>query len=264
MLLSVIDFRITEGIMKKILTLMLVLTAFCAHAHFQVLMPNTDAATQQNRNIKFDMFFTHPFEQGPMMEMVKPKAVDLYLNGKKENLMGGIKQVKRSGKSAWEFSYQMKKPGDHIFVVTPDYYFEPAESVFIQHITKTVVNGFGMEEGWDTPVGLKAEIVPLTRPYGLYTGNVFTGKVLYKGKAVPYAEVEVEYYNAGSKVKAPTGTHITQVVKADGNGVFTYAMPFTGWWGFAALIEDDVKLKKDGKQYPVELGALIWVKTYGK
>lgn len=251
------------GFMKKILVLVCMLTAFYANAHFQVLMPSTDAATQQNRNIKFQMIFTHPFEQGPMMEMVKPKAVDVYHNGKKESLMGSIKQVKRNGKSTWDFIYQMKKPGDHIFVVTPDYYFEPAESTFIQHITKTVVNGFGMEEGWDAPVGLKAEIVPLTRPYGLYTGNVFTGKVLYKGKPVPGAEVEVEFYNTGSKIKAPTDTHITQVVKADGNGIFSYVMPFTGWWGFAALIEDDVKLKKDGKQYPVELGALIWVKTYG-
>ena len=39
-------------------------------------------------------------------------------------------------------------------------------------------------------------------------------------------------------------------------------MPFKGWWGFAALIEDDVKIKHKGKDYPVELGALIWVKTY--
>jgi hypothetical protein len=28
---------------------------------------------------------------------------------------------------------------------------------------------------------------------------------------------------------------ITQVVKADANGVFTYGVPFAGWWGFAAL-----------------------------
>jgi len=80
---------------------------------------------------------------------------------------------------------------------------------------------------------------------------------------VPNAEIEVEFYNSGKKVKAPTDAHITQVVKADGNGVFSYAMPYAGWWAFAALIDDDVKIKKDGKQYPVELGGLIWVKAYG-
>ena len=55
---------------------------------------------------------------------------------------------------------------------------------------------------------------------------------------------------------------ITQVIKADANGVFTYSMPKAGWWGFAALNEDEKKIKHNGKMYPVEIGAVIWVKTY--
>lgn len=249
--------------MKKLIITLMILYVIPVFAHFQVLVPNTDVVGNGNKTLSFNMLFTHPFEQGPVMEMKKPLALDVYLNGKKTSLLSSAKSKKIDGKSAWDFSYGVKAPGDHVFTVTPDYYFEPAEGVFIQHITKTIVNGFGLEQGWDTPVGLKAEIVPLTRPYGLWKGNVFTGKVLYKGKPVAYAEVEVELYNEGRKIKAPTDTHITQVVKADGNGVFSYVMPFAGWWSFAALIEDDVKLKKDGKTYPVELGALIWVKAYG-
>jgi len=50
------------------------------------------------------------------------------------------------------------------------------------------------------------------------------------------------------------------VVKADENGVFTYAVPKSGWWGFAALNEADFKLKtKSGEEKGVELGAVIWV-----
>ena len=30
----------------------------------------------------------------------------------------------------------------------------------------------------DRPVGLPVEIVPLSRPFGLYAGNTFRGKVL--------------------------------------------------------------------------------------
>lgn len=250
--------------MKKLIIALVVLCAVPVFAHFQVLMPNTDAAGNSSRRLTFSMLFTHPFEQGPVMEMKKPLAADVYINGKKESLMPILKQKKLEGKTAWDFEYTLKAPGDHIFTVTPDYYFEPAEGVFIRHITKTVVNAFGMENGWDEPVGLKAEIVPLTRPYGMWKGNIFTGQVIYKGKPVAGAEVEVEYYNSGKKIKQPTDAHITQVVKADKNGIFSYAMPFAGWWGFAALIEDDVKVKKDGKSYPVELGALIWIKTYGE
>ena len=45
------------------------------------------------------------------------------------------------------------------------------------------------------------------------------------------------------------------------NGEFSFTMPLTGWWGFAALIEDDETIKKDGKDYPIELGGVIWVET---
>jgi len=120
-----------------------------------------------------------------------------------------------------------------------------------------------MQEGWDKPIGLKAEIVLLIRPYGLWAGNIFSGTVLFKGKPVPNAEVEVEFYNGDKSIKAPTEAHVTQVIKADKNGVFSYAMPRAGYWGFSALLEDDKKLKHtDGKEYPVELGAVFWVKTY--
>jgi len=57
-----------------------------------------------------------------------------------------------------------------------------------------VVTAFGDDEGWDREVGLKTEIVPLSKPYGLYAGNVFQGMVKLDGKPVPFCEAEVEYY----------------------------------------------------------------------
>ncbi len=148
----------------------------------------------------------------------------------------------------------------------PTPYWEPAEDCYIIHYTKVCVNALGLEEGWDEPVGLKTEIVPLTRPYGLWTGNVFTGVVLVDGKPVPDAEVEVEYLNEDAEnvslLKAPSDPYITQVVKADKNGVFTYAIPKEGWWGFAALNEDSRKIKSpDGQKKSIEIGAVYWVKT---
>ena len=47
---------------------------------------------------------------------------------------------------------------------------------------------------------------------------------------MPYAEVEVEYYNKDGKAVAPTDYMVTQTIKADGNGVFTYGAPKAGWW----------------------------------
>jgi cobalt/nickel transport protein len=102
----------------------------------------------------------------------------------------------------------------------------------------------------------------LSKPYGLYAGNVFQGIVMLNQKPVPYAEVEVEYYNQDRSVAAPTDYMITQTIKADGSGVFTYAAPKAGWWGFAALNSADFTIKHDGQDKDVEIGGVIWVKFH--
>lgn len=244
--------------MKFLLPTLILLSSILS-AHFQTLIPQDDVVTS-NKKQKVTLSFMHPFEQS-FMQMEKPKFFGYYLDGKKVDLTDKLKMKKVHGFKTWQSEVKLKEMGDYQFFVDPKPYFEPSEGKFIRHLTKTIVDAHNAGEGWDKPIGAKAEIVPLSRPYSLYKGNVFSGQVLYKGKAVADAYVEVEFYN-NDKKQAPTDGHITQVVKADSNGVFHFAMPKAGWWGFAALIDDDVTITKDSKAYPVELGALIWVKTY--
>ncbi len=156
--------------------------------------------------------------------------------------------------------YPLERPGTYVFAMEPQPYWEPAEDSFIVHYTKTYVSAFDDDEGWDTELGLRTEIVPLSKPFGLWEGNVFQGIVKLEGEAVPYAEVEVEYYNEDGDAEAPSDLMITQTVKADGNGVFTYAAPKDGWWGFAALNTAPETMAHEGADKAVELGAVIWVR----
>ena len=237
--------------------------AAVALAHFQVLVPSTDIVTADGpRKIKLDILFTHPMEQGPVMNMGRPKQFGVLLREKKYDLLNTLKPRQVNGKTAYTCSYTVRRPGDHVFFLEPAPYWEPAESKMIVHYTKVVVNAMGLEKGWDGMVGFPVEIEPLVRPYGLWTGNAFRGIVKYNGKPVPFAEIEVEYLNQGKLVKIPSGPFVTQVIKADANGVFTYVMPRAGWWSFAALIEGEKPMPNpEGKEVPVELGALMWVKT---
>ena len=82
------------------------------------------------------------------------------------------------------------------------------------------------------------------------------------GRPVPHSTVEVEFYTQDRKAKAPTDYMVTQTLKADGNGVFSYAVPAEGWWGFAALNPSDETILHEGKEKEVELGAVIWVKFH--
>ncbi|QTA82534.1 DUF4198 [Desulfonema limicola] len=230
-----------------------------AFAHFGMLIPSDSMVMQgENKNITINASFSHPFEMIGM-ELVKPKIFGVIANSTKEDLLGSLKQVKVMEYPSWSADYGIKRPGVYMFYMEPQPYWEPAEDLFIIHYTKTVVTAFGDDEGWDSEIGLKTEIVPLSKPYGLYAGNVFQGIVKLDGKPVSYTEVEVEYYNKDKKYEAPTNYMVTQTVKADQNGVFTYSAPISGWWGFSALTTADFKIKHEGQDKDVEIGAVIWV-----
>ena len=245
------------------LALLIGILAGSAQAHFQVIMPDRDILARPG-NVTLDIIFTHPMEQGPVMHMARPKQFGELYDGKKTSLLKSLVKREVSGKAAWSATYNIRRPGDHIFYIEPAPYWEPAEGKMIVHYTKVVVNAMGEQEGWDEFVGFPVEIAPLVRPYGIWAGNQFRGIVTKNRKPVPFAEIEVEYWNEGGKVKIPAEPFITQVIKADCNGVFSYTMPRAGWWAFAALIESDTKMRSpSGKMVPVELGALMWVKAEG-
>ncbi len=250
--------------MKKLLLIALIaglLFGFSCpvYAHFGMVIPSDSMImADDTRSVDLTLSFSHPFEIVGM-DLVKPKAFTVIENGKSKDLLSALTETKVMGKQAWQTKYAISKPGLYAFCLEPQPYWEPAEDCFIIHYTKTVVAAFGIDEGWAEEAGLKTEIVPLSKPYGLYAGNVFQGIVKLDGKPVPYAEVEVEYYNKDKAATAPTEYMITQTVKADSNGVFSYAAPRAGWWGFAALNTADYQLEKDGVKKDVELGAVIWV-----
>lgn len=233
-----------------------------AAAHFLVLKPSTDIVSADADEVVFDVRFTHPMADGPVMEMGKPVEFGVLLGGRKHDLRDALRPVQIGGKTAYIASYRFAEPGDGVFYIVPAPYWEPAEGKMILHYTKVVVSAFGEQQGWDATAGLPVEIEPLVRPYGLWTGNVFRGVVKRDGRPVPFAEIEVEYLNEGGQVKTPDDAFITQVIKADGQGVFCYAMPRAGWWGFAALVGGEQKMQcPEGKPAEVELGGLIWVRV---
>ncbi len=246
-------------------------------AHFQLLIPSDDIVSIKDQKVvDFKLIFSHPMEGGPNMDMERPKAFGVFVNGEKRDLTSTLKPLKvpmfypwnpeykryrRKKVTAWRAVYRIKRPGDHQFYVIPHPYFEKSEEKFIWQITKVCVNAFGNESGWDKALGLRAEIIPLTRPYGIWEGNTFRGLVLMDGKPAKNLEVEVEFYNKSGKVHPSEDCLVTQVVKTDENGTFVYTIPWAGWWGFSALGYGGEMMYK-GKRYPVEMDAVIWVKVY--
>ncbi|PIE66625.1 MAG: ATP-dependent DNA ligase [Deltaproteobacteria bacterium] len=250
--------RLSQKMIGLTLALVLLVPHICL-AHFGMVIASDSMVMQEdNRTITVDFSFSHPMEMAGM-DLARPEVAAVTINGSRQNLLAELKPIRIMGHGAWHIEYPVKRPGIYVFHMQPKPYWEPAEDCFIVHYTKTVVAAFGDDEGWDAELGLKTEIVFLSKPFGLYAGNVFQGIVKMDGKPVPFSEVEVEYYNRDGKTHAPTDYMVTQTIKADRNGVFTYAAPRSGWWGFAALNTADFTLRHDRQDKDVELGAVVWV-----
>jgi cobalt/nickel transport protein len=233
-----------------------------ALAHFQEIIPNQDILTQESGGrLSLELTFTHPMEGGPVMSMGEPVRFGVVGPQGERDLRERLRPVERDGSRAYRADYRIGQPGDYCFYVEPAPYWEPAEGVMIIHYAKVVVDAYGGESCWERDIGLPVEISPLSRPYGLWTGNLFRGVVKQDGRPVPFAEVEVEWRNDGS-YSPPSDPFVTQVIKADASGTFAYAMPRSGWWGFAALVEGRERLPNpQGEPVPVELGGVVWVRT---
>jgi len=116
--------------------------------------------------------------------------------------------------------------------------------------------------GWDAVVGQEAEVVPLTRPYGIEEGFVFSGKALFNGEPLTDAVVEVEKYHskeeaepivslAEEKFKEDPPMMFTRVVKTNERGEFSYTLDEPGIWFIGAYAEEDGMEKRGVLIVPV-------------
>lgn len=230
-----------------------------ASAHYGMIIPSDNMVSQEDgRSVHLALSFSHPFE-GHGMVLERPEAFTVTHAGETSSLLDALQPTEVMGKPAFMLDYRLGRPGTYVFAMTPQAYWEPEEDAFITHYTKTYVSAYGDDAGWDEELGLKTEIVPLSKPFALWAGNLFQGIVKLDGAPVPYAEVEVEYYNQDGSATVPSDLMVTQTIKADGNGVFSYAVPAAGWWGFAALNTAAEPLLHEGQEKAHELGAVLWV-----
>jgi len=251
-----------------------------ALAHFMVVY-TPEIALDAGQDVDMRIVFTHPAEAGHTMDMggveefyVMKQRGDA--TAKKVDLMQYVKEIdwKNPESANKAFSAlipkkEMRSMGDYVFVMKPGYYMEEEEGVYMQQIAKLILNVGGIPGNWAEPVGLPCEIVPLIKPYAVWTGNVFKAQVLSDGKPVANAEVEVEYMShmpdlkantmpAESSVKYPHDSFVTQTIFTDADGYITFGIPKAGWWGFAAL---GVGPDKEYKGKELSQDAVIWVKA---
>ncbi len=247
--------------------LALALVSAPALAHFQ-LVYTPDSNLETAGEIPMKLLFWHPMDNGHVMDMAEPQQFFVRFRGERTDLKPSLSPVSFVGLEnegqAFSAATEVRRAGDYTFAVVPQPYYEESEDIFIQQITKNIVNRGGLPVDWMEPVGLPAEIVPLNKPYGVIAGSTFSGIVLADGEPVAGAEIEIEYLAAepdletnrpASEAAAGVpGGAIVAITKADGS--FTFGIPKAGHWGFAALGVGPTK-EHAGKELSQD--AVLWV-----
>lgn len=256
-------------------------TSISAHAHM-MLSYTHETVYQKPTDIEIKLVLTHPITAGTVLDLKKINQF-YALHGcldadvKKIDFSNMLKEItwknpnNNNGKafSAKISKQDLQEYGDYVFCIIPDSYYDKDADAYLQQITKLIINIGTVHGNFHAPCNLPCEIIPLCKPYALWVGNIFTGRVLSNGKPVANAEIEVTYLNhqinmskntmlRKNRINYPNDCLQIQTIYTDAQGYFSYGLPKSGWWGFTAL-NVGPETKYEGKDLSQD--AVIWVQV---
>lgn len=249
----------------------LLLAATSAQAHFQ-LVYTPDVNIERPGEVPFRLIFWHPMDNGHAMDMGAPEAFYMMFRGERTDLLDQLEPITFKGAEneakAFAATATVRRNGDYVFVLEPAPYYEGSEDIYIQQLTKSYINKGGLPTGWQEPLGLATEIVPLNKPTNVLAGSTFSGVLLSEGAPVADAEIEIEYLSALPDLETNAAGEATVlkpmpggaiVAMTDHDGRFTFGIPRAGFWGFAAL-GSGPDTEHEGKELSQD--AVLWVRAY--
>jgi uncharacterized GH25 family protein len=220
-----------------------------ADAHYHMLIANKPSI-KSDEEVVVVYQFGHPFEheladaQEPASALIhRPDGTVLDAKDKFRKIeIAGAKGAKHVG---FQLTYKPEQRGDHILVVVASPVMLEGEKLPVHDTVKTIIH-VQTENGWDSHVAhgkdQPADLVPLTRPYGLRAGMIFRAAfydLVLKPNAVaavvPHSKVEIERYNPAAPKELPPEEHITYSARTDEKGVVSATLPDPGWWAVTAI-----------------------------
>lgn len=175
----------------------------------------------------------------------------------RRDLLGDVEEIRYQDKRAWGANVALEKPGLYQFILEARPWWDEARQLYRRHLAKTEVPVRGVDRGWHLPAGLRFEIVPLSRPFGLSAPALFSGRLLRDGKPVADAPVRMVCINA-EQGAAPSPWHEALAAVTNALGEFSFVLDRAGWWCCEAVGRDEPLRGPDGELRPVELDALFW------
>ncbi len=229
------------------------------------------APADQKIDEEVDVLITmmRPFQyEGLVMDMPQMFAVLRYDSAtpvkdglaqpERRDLLGDLEEIRYLNQKAWGANVALTQPGLYQFIIEGRPWWDAAHGRFLQHYVKTTLPVYGVERGWSLPAGLRFEIVPLSRPFGLTAPAMFSGVALMDGKPLAAASVRMARINT-EKRSVPTSWHEDIAARTNNKGEFAFVLNQPGWWVCMASIPGDPLKGPDGQPKPLQLGTLFWL-----
>lgn len=271
-------------------TALAALLAFPAHAAVGLILPDSPIVDDPDKTSLSLVLGALEPSTGEGIPLERPQIFTaLRYSGEevdRSEHLSVLEEVQAFGGRAWRTDIVLPHPGVYQFILQTKAAWVPEADAFAQYFVKVQVPAYGSSEGWDKPTGMNFEIAPLSRPFGLCAGMSFTGQALFDGKPLSGALIEATRLDPALKpdvrqaedpgsadeqdaardkktVKQPLPQPIStfgsvQQLKADAQGVFTFACPLPGWWAFSASMAGDPLQDPEGKQKPLEIKTIFW------
>lgn len=236
-----------------------------AYAHFPMLIPDSPFA-EVNQSVEILYSVGHPYERD-YEDAEKPhKVTAIPSAGSPEDITSALapKPLTVSGitHGAWSVAFAPKQSGDTVIALDSAPSISRNGETLYQEYVKTVIHA-ERQRGWDARTGRPLEIVPLTRPYGLQEGFVFTGRLMKGDEPVAGETIYIEQFveEVPDPDNLPPEPLITQVVKTGEGGYFTHTLPNAGWWVMGAYVDGIGEIGHEGKTYRLNAFAGLWVRV---
>ncbi|NPB09552.1 MAG: DUF4198 domain-containing protein [Thermodesulfobacteria bacterium] len=255
---------------RVLLTILLVFLAVGeARAFFLTAIQEGEGYALKGKEVRWDIFRSEPF-QGVIFDLKAPRAM-IYAPDEKPRLVA-LRRLQifdyASGKKrfAWQARFIAQSPGDHYLVLTTDPTLVPGAGEVWREWVKVPLH-VEQRKGWERTLGLRVEIVPLTRPYGLVAGSVFKARVLFEGEPASGIRVQMVPYlgvylrpeelpldeNERPDVPLMYGDLLT-----DEGGCLTVSFPHPGWWLLSAIFPAG-NFTLGQQKFPFYLRASFWL-----
>jgi cobalt/nickel transport protein len=178
----------------KLPTLIVFLHLSPLHAHFPILIHNAELGAT-NTPVTVTFALGHPFELD-FEPADRPTRLQLFdQRGHTTNLTSLLQAAffrDNTNAPGWRVQFDPAARGDHLLALD--------SAPFVSTTQKTVYRDYvklwlhrGAQAGWHQRTGQPLEIVPLTRPYGLRPGMVFSGCLMRDTEPMSDVEILIEH-----------------------------------------------------------------------